>query len=105
MRHDDSCGGSSVLLAFILGGIAGAALAMLYSPMSGDEARRKLADLKDDLSDKTEDLRDDAGAQLKDAVQKGKDFIEDQKDVISSAINAGKGAYKKEKEKLAKEDA
>lgn len=40
--HDDSGGG--VLAAFLLGALAGAAVALLYAPAPGDETRRKLAD-------------------------------------------------------------
>ena len=34
--------GSSTLLAFALGALAGAAIALLYAPASGDETRRRL---------------------------------------------------------------
>ena len=34
----------SVLLAFALGALAGAAVALLYAPASGEETRRRLAD-------------------------------------------------------------
>ncbi len=106
MRHDDSCGsGASVLLAFLLGGIAGAGLAMLYSPYSADEARQKLNDLKDDLYDRKDDIAAEAREKFTDAVDKGKEFIDEQKGVISSALEAGKGAYKKEKDKLTESDA
>ena len=33
----------SVLLAFAVGALAGAAIALLYAPSSGEETRRKLA--------------------------------------------------------------
>ena len=37
------------------------------------------------------------------AVEKGKGFVQDQKSIITSAVEAGKEAYEKEKERLAKE--
>ena len=106
MRHDESCGGgASVLLAFLLGSLAGAGLAMLFSPYSADEARQKLNDLKDDLYDRKDDIAADAREKFTDAVDMGKEFIEEQKGVIGSALEAGKGAYKKEKDKLTESDA
>jgi len=40
--HEESGGG--VLASFLLCALAGAAVALLYAPASGDETRRKVAD-------------------------------------------------------------
>ncbi len=42
MANNESQTGS-VLLAFAIGALAGAAVALLYAPAAGDETRRKLA--------------------------------------------------------------
>ncbi len=106
MRHDDSCGGgASIIMAFLLGGITGAGLAMLFSPYTGEDNRQKLNDIKDDLYDRKEDIASDARDHIVSAVDKGKEFIAEHKGVINSAIEAGKGAYKKEKDKLTESDA
>jgi len=42
MSNNGSSGGS-VLLAFALGALAGAAVALLYAPAAGADTRRKLA--------------------------------------------------------------
>jgi len=39
MAKDDSLGGGAVLMAFILGAVAGAAVALLYAPATGEETR------------------------------------------------------------------
>ena len=41
-RQEDSGGG--VLAAFVLGALAGAAIALLYAPAAGEETRRKVAE-------------------------------------------------------------
>lgn len=41
---DSGPSSGSVLLAFALGALAGAAVALLYAPASGEETRRRLAD-------------------------------------------------------------
>lgn len=40
----DSSSGSAVFTAFLLGAVAGAAIALLYAPAAGEETRRKLAE-------------------------------------------------------------
>jgi len=40
--HEDSGGG--VLAAFVLGALAGAAVALMYAPGPGDETRRRVAE-------------------------------------------------------------
>ncbi len=42
-RHQEDSGGG-VLAAFVLGALAGAAIALLYAPAPGDELRRKMAE-------------------------------------------------------------
>jgi gas vesicle protein len=41
-RQEDSGGG--VMAAFVLGALAGAAVALLYAPAAGEETRRKVAE-------------------------------------------------------------
>ena len=42
MGKDDGLGAGVVLLAFIAGAVAGAAVALLYAPATGDETREYL---------------------------------------------------------------
>ena len=42
MAKDDSLGAGAVLMAFILGAVAGAAVALLYAPATGEETREYL---------------------------------------------------------------
>jgi gas vesicle protein len=39
MANNDGLGGGAVLLAFIAGAVAGAAVALLYAPATGEETR------------------------------------------------------------------
>jgi gas vesicle protein len=41
---DNGSSTGSVLLAFALGAVAGAAVALLYAPASGEETRRRIGD-------------------------------------------------------------
>ena len=44
MSHSHGSGSNTVLVAFALGAVAGAAIALLYAPATGEETRRKLAE-------------------------------------------------------------
>jgi gas vesicle protein len=39
MAKNDSVGGGAVLLAFVVGAVAGAAVALLFAPATGEETR------------------------------------------------------------------
>jgi gas vesicle protein len=39
MARNDSLGGGAVLLAFVAGAVAGAAVALLFAPATGEETR------------------------------------------------------------------
>ena len=112
MSRNDSCGGGSVLFSFILGAIVGAGVAAVFSPSSGLENRRKLHELKEEIMERTSDLREEAHEkygeakeELDKSVGKGKDFIEKQKGILSTAIEAGKEAYNKERESQPTDEA
>jgi gas vesicle protein len=42
MAKDEGLGAGTVLLAFVAGALAGAAVALLYAPATGDETREYL---------------------------------------------------------------
>ena len=44
MARDDGAGAGSVLLAFLLGAVSGAAMALLYAPATGAETREFLGE-------------------------------------------------------------
>ncbi len=83
MTRDDSGGSGSILLAFILGAVSGAAVALLYAPATGRETREY-------LNDKADEARQRAA----DAAAKGRDAITQGRDTLSTAIERGREAYK-----------
>lgn len=82
---------SSVLLAFVVGGIVGAGLALLMAPQSGRELRQKIKEITGEAKEK-----------VTSALEHGREFVEEKKSLISAAIEAGKEAYEREKEKHSK---
>ncbi len=82
MSRDDGAGAGSVLLAFILGAMAGAAVALLYAPATGRETREF-------LGEKAREGRDRAA----EAAAKGRDYISQGRETIATAIERGRDAY------------
>lgn len=79
---DDRGAGGGVLVAFVLGAIAGAAVALLVAPATGEETRRK-------LSEKAREGRDKAS----EAARKGGEFLRNQREGLTSAFERGKEAF------------
>lgn len=90
---------SNMLLAFIIGGIVGAGLALLMAPQSGRETRQKIKGLTDKAKEKATDYIGRVKEKVTTTAQHGKEFVEEKKSLLATAIEAGKEAYQKEKEK------
>ena len=81
MAHDRDSQAGTVVMAFIVGAIAGAAVALLWAPAAGAETRRKLGDA------------------IGEGSEKGREFLRQQRDQFSAAVDKsvekGKDAYDK----------
>ena len=82
MSRDEGAGAGSILMAFILGAVSGAALALLYAPASGRQTREYLGD-----------RAADARARAAEAAAKGRDVITQGRETITTAIERGREAY------------
>jgi gas vesicle protein len=82
MARNDDNGAGTVILAFVLGAVTGAAVALLMAPASGEEVRRM-------IGEKAREGRDRAS----DAARQGRDFWNRQRDTISTAVERGREAY------------
>jgi gas vesicle protein len=80
MARDEGAG--SVLLAFILGAVSGAALALLYAPVTGRETREY-------LGEKAREGRQRAA----EAAEKGRQVVNQGRETLTSAIEKGREAY------------
>ena len=87
----------TILLSFFFGGLIGAGVALLIAPKTGEETRRMIKELAEEVKEKAEDYIDQAKGTATAYVEKGKDFVEKEKNLITKSVEAGKEAYKKEK--------
>jgi gas vesicle protein len=51
MFHNDEGNGATILISFLVGGIVGAGLALLFTPYSGKKMRGRIADVAEDAKD------------------------------------------------------
>jgi gas vesicle protein len=100
MSDDRGFSAASVALGFILGGVLGASLALLFAPESGRRTRERLRDLAADARDKTIDLSEDLRDKAEDAMERGREVYEEKKSILSAAVQAGKEAMQRERERL-----
>jgi len=95
----DQAGTGEKALYFVLGACMGAVTALLLAPRSGEETRRIIAararEGADYLGTRTRDVADKTTGY----VDRGKEILQQQRDQLSAALEAGKQAYREEKEK------
>ena len=82
MARDDGAGPGNILLAFLLGAVSGAAVALLYAPASGRDTR-------DYIGEKAREGR----ARAAEAAAKGREALAQGRETLSSAIDRGREAY------------
>jgi len=82
MSRDEGAGAGSILLAFILGAVSGAAVALLYAPASGRQTREYLGE-----------KADEARAKAAEAAARGRDALNQGRETITTAIERGREAY------------
>ena len=81
-RDDGGVAAGTVILAFVLGAVTGAAVALLMAPVSGEEARRVLGERAREGRERAEE-----------AARQGREFLNRQRDTFSSAVERGREAY------------
>jgi gas vesicle protein len=89
----------TVFLSFLAGAAVGAGMGLLLAPKTGRELRENILDLTDEAIDKIKGFTKEAQGKIKDTYEETKDLITEKKAIISSAIEAGKEAMDREKEK------
>ena len=82
MGRDEGAGAGNILLAFLLGAVSGAAVALLYAPAAGRDTREF-------LGEKAREGRERAT----EAAAKGRQAIDQGRETLTTAIERGREAY------------
>ena len=81
MSDDRNNGAAGVVVAFTLGALVGAVVALLFAPAKGEDTREFLGD------------------KAREGAQKTREFIKQQKETLASAVDRGREAYQAAREK------
>ena len=82
MASGNDAGAGNVMLAFLLGAVAGAAVALLYAPATGQDTREF-------LGDKAREGR----ARATEAAARGREVVNRGRETVATAIERGREAY------------
>ena len=108
MSSDEhNAGTSGVVLSFLLGALSGAALAILFAPRSGRETREILGEKLRETADRSRRLGEQALEKGREAAEdasgyldRQREALEKRRDRLAAAVEAGRQAYRDEKEKM-----
>jgi gas vesicle protein len=81
MSQNNSSAGP-VLMAFVLGAVAGAAVALLYAPATGEETRQRIKEKAREGREKAEAL-----------AREGSEFLSRQRENLGAAVERGRDAF------------
>jgi gas vesicle protein len=83
MARDNGTGAGGVMLAFVVGALTGAAVALLFAPASGEETREYLGKKAREGRDRARDLANE-----------GKEFLDEQAEAVNRAVDEGLDAFR-----------
>ena len=81
MSDDRSSGAGGVVVAFTLGALVGAVVALLFAPGKGEDTREVIS------------------GKAREGAQKTREFLKQQRETLSSAVERGREAYQAAREK------
>lgn len=82
MASNEGNAAGIVVVAFVLGAVTGAAVALLMAPTTGEDMRRM-------IGERAREGRERAN----EAARQGREFLNRQRDTVTSAIERGREAY------------
>lgn len=100
MTDNRGCSVGVVGLAFVTGGLLGAVAALLLAPQSGRKTQEQLRGYARRAEEGVNELADRATEVVDQALDKGRGFIKDKQAVLTEAVEAGRTAIHRERERL-----
>jgi gas vesicle protein len=85
MAKDNS---GNLMVAFVIGALTGAAVALLFAPASGEETREFLGQKAREGKEKA-----------REAMEQGRDYYRNQRDTLVTAVERGREAFQQARER------
>ena len=85
MSKDNS---GSLMVAFVIGALTGAAVALLFAPATGEETRELIGQ-----------KAREGQARAREAMDQGRDYYQRQRDTVVSAVERGREAFQQARER------
>jgi len=85
MARDNS---GTLMVAFVIGALTGAAVALLFAPSTGEEAREFLGQ-----------KAREGKAKARDAMDQGREYYNSQRDNLATAVDRGREAFEQARER------
>jgi gas vesicle protein len=85
MAKDNS---GSLMVAFVIGALTGAAVALLFAPASGEETREMLGQ-----------KAREGKAKAREAMEQGREFYRSQRENLATAVERGRDAFQQARER------
>jgi gas vesicle protein len=92
--------GSDFLASFLLGGLVGAGVALLFAPKPGHELRGLIGERVREGADRGRELKDRVVERGREMVDEARQGLQWQRERISAAVDAGRDTYREEKSQL-----
>ena len=89
MSRDEGAGAGSVMLAFLLGAVSGAAVALLYAPATGRDTREYLGEKAREGRERATEVAEKG----REVINQGREVINQGRDTLATAIERGREAY------------
>jgi len=107
VSEDQGSGPAGIILSFLIGGLTGAALAILFAPRSGKETRDLLGEKLREGAERGRELKERVAVKGREILEEAADYVDKQKsglekrkDRFAAAVEAGRQAYREEKDKM-----
>ena len=84
----DNLGAGSVMVAFVVGALTGAAVALLFAPASGEETREYLGQ-----------RAREGKLKARDAMDQGREYYARQRENLATAVDRGREAFQQARER------
>jgi len=84
----DNVGAGSVMIAFVVGALTGAAVALLFAPATGEETREFLGQ-----------KAREGKAKAREAVDQGREYYARQRENLATAVDRGREAFQQARER------